>query len=309
MLATLLSASGLCAQAAPDRDGVIAECRDLLAQKHAGEAVSKLRSYLAMYPDSAQASYLFAYALYAANQPQASLDAYTQAARLRRPSPTDLMAVSADYILLQDYNDAARWLTQVIATEANNVLAWYYLGRSRYLLQQYSEATTAYLHVLQLSPHHVRAQVGLGLVQEAQGKPEQAMQAYRTAQQWQEQEAVPDAQPLLAAGELAFHQGDLQTSLSSLQAAESLSHSNPRIEEDLGRLYQRLARYADAETAFRHAETFAPDAPSLHFLHGNALLRLGRRQEAQEEFRRAKDLFGTVSTSEVPNFDGGPSGP
>lgn len=302
LLLSCTSFLGQTSSAVPQQDAV-AHARELLQSGQAREAVQVLQSYLQTHADSAEGSYLLAYALYSAHEPRLSLQQYTEAAKLSSPSATDLMAVSADYILLADYSDAARWLTQVTQMEPTNSLAWYYLGRSYYLEQHYPEAAKAFSQAQQLRPQYVRAAVGQGLVEEAQGDVKEAMATYQKAQSWQAAAPVKDAQPYISAGELALKQGDLPEALKDFVEAKQLSHGNPHVGEDLGRVYERMNRNAEAEHELLEAEKAAPDAGTLHFLRGTALERLGKKDEAAAEFARTKQLLGTKANSSAENFD------
>jgi tetratricopeptide (TPR) repeat protein len=286
-----------------ERDQVIAQIRLQLQTGHAAEAVPELKSYLVAHPDSAQATYLLGYAYYSLQQPKLSLEQYTRGAQLRAPSVADLFAVSADYILLEDYADAAKWLTQVIALEPDNALAWYYLGRSKFFQQEYPDATHAFASAIEHKAEFVRAEVGQGLIEEALGKPDEAMRCYLTAQTWDQHSGNHDEQPYISTGELQLKQNQLNEATASMLEAQSISHTNPRVLEDLGRIYERSGKYAEAETALREAETLAPDASTSHFLRAKALQHLGRKAEAEEEFKRTQQMFSTRSNKATENFD------
>jgi tetratricopeptide (TPR) repeat protein len=308
VLATLLVAAthpsiSAAGQQLSEQDQVIAKVRLQLQTGHAAEAVPELHSYLAANPDSAQATYLLGYAYYSLHEARLSLEQYTRGAQLRAPSAADLFAVSADYILLEDYADAAKWLTQVTALEPDNALAWYYLGRSLFFQQDYTAAARAYANAFEHKSEFVRAEVGQGLVEEATGKPDEAMRSYLTAQTWDQHSGNQDAQPYISAGELQLKQNQLTQALASMIEARSISRTNPRVLEDLGRIYERLGRYAEAETTLHEAESLAPDASTLHFLRGRALQHLGRKTDAEAEFERTQQILAAHSNKATENFD------
>lgn len=74
------------------------------------------------------------------------------------------------------------------------------LGRAYYTRSRIPKAKKAFLIVLDLDPHHAKAENNLGLIFESEAKPEEAMQAYRKATEWQEQSAHPSEQPHLNLG-------------------------------------------------------------------------------------------------------------
>ena len=284
-------------------DDALAQCRALVQGGRAADAVPLLQAYVAKRPESVPATYLLAYAYFATKEPRLSLELYTRGASLRAPSAGDLMAVSADYILLKDYADAAKWLTRVTSMQPTNVVAWYYLGRALHLSGRYPEALDAFTHALTQRPHYIRAEIGIGLTKEAQGDDAGAMEAYSTAMQWQEGTAQQDAQPYLSAGELLLKLGKNDQALQHLKTAASFSHENPRVLEDLGKVYERIGRYKDATTALEQAEQLAPGSSTVHFLLGTAYQRQGRKPEADKEFGLASGLLSTSSNQATENFD------
>ena len=56
----------------------------------------------------------------------------TPGAKYRRQDAADLRIVGSDYVLLGGYGDADKWFTKAAELEPNNVLGWYYLGRTKY---------------------------------------------------------------------------------------------------------------------------------------------------------------------------------
>ncbi len=58
----------------------------------------------------------------------------------------------------------------------------------------------------------------------------------------------------------------------------------------LGRLYQRRGKNREALIALDAAEKLVPDNQNVHFVRGQVLLRLGRREEAQAELATSRKL-------------------
>jgi Flp pilus assembly protein TadD len=58
----------------------------------------------------------------------------------------------------------------------------------------------------------------------------------------------------------------------------------------LARLYQRQGKNREALTALDDAEKLVPDNKNVHFMRGQVLLRLGRREGAQAELATSKKL-------------------
>jgi Flp pilus assembly protein TadD len=70
-------------------------------------------------------------------------------------------------------------------------------------------------------------------------------------------------------------------------------HNNPRMPVsllELGRLYQRQGKNREALTFLNSAEKLAPDNQNIHYIRGQVLLRLGRREEAHAELATSQKL-------------------
>ena len=277
--------------------------RDLILQKHFEEAQTSLEQYIASHPESSEPHYLLGYVLYSTKQANASLEQYTAAAKLRKPTAEDLMVVAADYILLEDYADASHWLSIVTDWQPTHRLAWFYLGRSLYFQSEYGRAEKAFNQVLALDPHNIRAKLNLGLTHEAEEQPTQALFEYQQAIAWQQSLAVQDPQPYLSLGELEFKQGDIQQAASSFRLAERYAAQNPRIFQDLGRAYERLGQLKQAQGEFEKAVALVPNAGSLHFLLGGVYQKQGMTTEAKRQFALASKLLAGHGSKDVLNFD------
>src|SRR5437667_7885554 len=81
------------------------------------EAERALRSYVGRRPNSDDALYLLGFVLYRQNKPAESLAMYTKGAALRRPAGDDLKIVGLDYVMLNDYAHAGKWLEKAVELE------------------------------------------------------------------------------------------------------------------------------------------------------------------------------------------------
>jgi tetratricopeptide (TPR) repeat protein len=284
----------------------LVEARRLLNSTDYIGADRILRQALTRTPDSAEAHFLLGFTLFRERQPKESLAEYTQGARWRDPSPEDLIAVASDYILLEDYTDAARWLNLVTQRAPTMALAWYLLGRTEYNANQPPDAERAFLACLRIDPHDVRAEYNLGLVYEQMGRPEEAMAAYKEAIAWQQNATVKDPQPYLDVGILLRHQDHATEALPYLTTAATLGSLNPMAHQELGLAYEQIGRYDDAVTELKQAIALSPNVESVHFFLGRVYRRIGRASEAAREFAEAAKLSGTKSSNGVPNLDVSP---
>src|SRR5260370_37276625 len=144
-------------------------------------AEGALRRYLLAHTASGDALYLLGYVLHREGKAPESLETYTKAAQLRTPIGDDLKIVGLNYVLLNDYPDAIKWLEKAAEGEPKNKEAWYFLGRAYYTKSRLPEARKAFLTVLELDPRDPKAQQNFGLILTPRAQPDTAMDAYRKA--------------------------------------------------------------------------------------------------------------------------------
>ena len=291
-------ASGQASSAATDP---FQAAHQLLDKKQFAEAEHLLRGYLESHLSSADAHFLLGYTLFREDRPKDSLAEFTTGARFRRPGPSDLKIVGANYVVLGDYTDADKWLTMVVSESPLDAEAWYMLGRTKYNENRFQEAVQAFQKVLDLRLHDVKAENNLGLSYEGLNRLDEAQAAFETAIAWQKDAAVKDEQPYLNLGSLLADRDQLQPALENLQKAAALAPRNPKILEQLGRVYDLLKMPDKAEANLTQAIAFAPDVPGLHFRLGQVYKQLGKRELAQQQFEICQKLNSTHSSSETPN--------
>ena len=249
-----------------------------------------LRNYLALYPRSSDALYLLGFVLNRQNRPVESLNVYTQAAAIAPPTGEDLKIVGLDYVLLDDYTDAIHWLEKAVERDATNVDAWYYLGRACYTTGRQEQAWKAFVRVLDLDPHNVKAKNNLGLILETDGKPESAIDAYRTALAWQEHSPHPSEQPYVNLGNLLMEQGQTKEALALLETAAALAPNNAYCRLTLGMAYRQLGQHQRAQDELEKATQLEPGNARAHYQLGRLYKELHDLDRAQAEFKKTADL-------------------
>lgn len=295
------AAAALLADVGPDSaDAALYRGKALANLKRFSEAESSLRLYCAAHPENPEARYLLGYVLFSQNQPQASLDAYTQAARLHRPLGDDLKIVGLDYVLLNDNEDAAKWLEQAVALDPADVDAWYALGRVRFSQNFFPKARAAFDHVLALDPRNVKAESNLGLLYEADSRPEDAIKAYRQAIAWQRAnssaEIRPTEQPFLNLGILLLARDQASEAEQTLQEAVRITPASASAHGHLGRAYLQREDAAKAQAELAIAVQLEPGNASWHYQLGRALRRLGQTERAKSEFVTAERILAGKSS-------------
>jgi tetratricopeptide (TPR) repeat protein len=285
------------AQSATAAAGVdLSAAREAIRQAHWTEAERLARSYLSDHVASPEGHYLLAFALFRDNKPKDSLAEYTAAAKLQKPTATDLRWVALDYVLLHDYEDADKWMTTSLQWDSHDGDVWYEMGRIKYQENRFAEAVTAFENSLQRIPNLVKAEDNLGLALEGLNEPDKAIAAYRQAIAWQSGVTQKSAQPMLNLGILLSDQGHLDDALPLLLEAETISPDDSKIQASLGKLYLRQGNLASAQAQLEKAAAVDPFSASIHFQLGQVYRKEGKTDMARKEFERASQIDGASSS-------------
>lgn len=268
----------------------------LILAKHYRQAISLLRQLLPTHQNQPEVHVMLAYALFRDNQPADSLREYTRAAQLRPPSSEDLKWVALDYVLLNDYTDAQKWMYQSLQMNRNSADSWYDMGRIEYTQNLFKNAEVCFQHALAVSPRNVDAENNLGLTYEALFRWNDAIAAYRTAIAWQQGSAHPSAEPFLNLGSALLDQNHPEQALPMLQQAAALAPRDGRVLTQLARANFQLGHLADAESELTTALTISPKNAALHFQLGRVLSKEGKTDQAKAEFAKVAALDGAHSS-------------
>ncbi len=284
-----------CTPAPGWKDALVMRAKALIQTKRHAEAEQALREYLKYYDHDADAKFLLGYVLFRQNQPAASLAIYSAAAALQRPQPDDFKIVGLDYVLLNDYPEAMKWLERSVQENPKDAEAVYYLGRAYYNQNWFDKAISTFQQAIKLSPRFGKAHNNLGLALAAQNKLDLAEQSYRQAIRIGEEDGKESEQPYINLAELLIDHTRVPEALELLDAALKIDPSADKIQQLRGRALLIQDRLPEAEAAFRAALALKPDSGPLHYQLGRVLKRLGRNKEAMREFERSKSLMGTRS--------------
>ena len=296
ILAALVLQSGAAQAPHSSPDTPLAEARTLADLGKWSEAEQVIRRYLETRNNSADAHYLLGFILFKKEDPKASLAEYTEGAKYRRPSATDLEVVARDYVLLKDYPDADKWFTKAVEWNPKDSLGWYYLGRTKYNENRFAEAIAAFQQCLKLNPKDVKAEDNLGLSYEGLNRSEEALAAYRNAIAWQANSHVKNAGPFLNLGSLLADGDRIDEGLSNLLEAARLDPRDYRVHRQLGKAYTRLNQLDKARSELETAVELAPQNAPVHFMLAQVYRRQGLMDKAKMENDRYTALVGSKST-------------
>ena len=270
----------------------------LITTSHFAEAEAALRVYVQRNPTSARARYDLGKVLHYENRPKDSLASYTAAAAINPPAMEDLRLVALDYVLLEDYGDAIRWLERALEGDPGNAELWYDLGRTRMMQLDFTAAEAAFKQCLKLSPRLVKAENNLGVTYEAENRSPEAMEAYQAAIAWQRDSGHPSEQPFLNYGTLLIIQNRSGEAVAPLEAAVELAPNDPKCHEQLARALSQSGKdNADrAQKEMLEAIRLDPNNARLHFQLGLMYRRAGKSALAKEQMDLSARLYGTTGT-------------
>lgn len=283
----------------PQLDAALVNAKLLFEKGSTIEAERLTRSYLESHPASPDAHFLLGLILFKQVKAKDSLAEYSAGAKYRNPSAYDLKVVALNYVLLNDYTDADKWLSKSVRMDSHNWETWYYLGRTKYNENRFEEAVNAFQQALRLSPKNVKAEDNLGLSYDGLGRRQEAEQAYRNAIRWQSELLQQDPGPYLDLGILLVEQNRPQDAIPYLQEAVQISPPDPKAHERLGKAYERLDRLAEAQVELEKAVKASPNDGSLHYMLGQIYRRQGLKDKAQAEFEKSTALKSMQSGAQV----------
>ena len=259
------------------------------------ETEAQLRLALKQEPESADLLYKLALVLRLEGKTQESLQTYTQAAALRRPTASELRSVALDYVRLNDYDDAIRWLRVALTLSPRDVEVLYSLGRCLYTQNQFHEAEAAFTEALHVDPGHLKSEENLGLTLSAENRPAQAEVALRTAAKWAEQRHISDPWPYVDLGSFLIDQQQSADALPYLRKALQLDPAAALNHQNLGRALLAIGNSAEGIVELEAAAKITPDDPRIHFQLGHAYRDAGQPEKARVEFDLSKQLYGQHS--------------
>ena len=320
----------------PPLDPILAEARSLADKGMASEAEQRVRQYLAVHPDSANAHFLLGHILFREIQSEARLESqpalqiqaprggvkvfgrnssdakdrdekakaslaeFTAGAKYSAPVAADLKVVAFDYVLLGDYLDADKWLTKMLEWTPDDAQGWYYLGRTKYNENRFAEAISAFEQCLKVDPKNVKAEDNLGLSYAGLGQNEEAARAYQTAIAWQSQLPVKNPGPYIDLGSLLLDNNKPDEAIANLLQAVEISPRDSKSHELLGKAYARLDQLPKAQTELEKALELSPQSSNLHCMLAPVYRKQGLAEKAKLEVDRCAAMHGTHSSPETP---------
>ncbi|HEU5239948.1 MAG TPA: tetratricopeptide repeat protein [Pyrinomonadaceae bacterium] len=261
------------------------------------DAVDAFAEFAHRQPDSIEAAYLHALALYNTSKP---IEAEREARRaVRLNSGAAGVQTLLGIILASRGNanvEAADLLSQAVALDPKSFDANFYLGRVQYVMRDFAGAVKSLRAATQLQPHHGEAHFFLGTALEAAGDSDAAMKEYGELIESDRDSVLGK----LGLGALLLKQGKIEEAITALNSAISRDPKNFEAQWALGRALMLAQKFDQAVAALEIAVSISPNRSDAHYQLGLALRRLGRTQEANREFAIVDRLNTEFRTNAVP---------
>jgi tetratricopeptide (TPR) repeat protein len=285
-------------KAAPDAtDALLFEGKSLVNLERYKEADAVLHTYAASHPDSPDALYLLGYVLNREDKPAESLKTYTKAARLSTPKSNDLKIVATDYVLLNDYPSAIKWMRQAIDFDPNNESAWYGLGRCYYSQSSFVDAEKAFRYALKLDPADLLAQINLALTLEMLNEPAKANKEYGNAIALANANPHTDQWPYLDFASFLLEEGKAAEAIPLLEKAIAIAPQCAKCHGKLGRALEATGKKDAAVTELEKAVALDPKDAHLHYALGHAYRSAGMMDKAKKELGTTAKMYASKDGS------------
>lgn len=266
------------------------QAKSLIRKGQTNLAEGDVRQHIKENPSSADGHFLLGYILFLEARAKESLAEYTEGAKYRKPSATDLKVVASDYVVLSDFPDADKWFTRVVEWTPNDKQAWYDLGRTKYNENRFEEAVDAFHRSLQLDPADVKSEDNLGLSYAALGRNDEAAAAFQRAIAMQETTVTKNSGPFLNLGSLLLDLNKTDVAVPLLTKALEISPRDFQPHRELGKAYARLNQLEKAAAEFEKAIDAAPRLAPLHFMLAQVYRKQGFAEKAKVELDRYSAL-------------------
>lgn len=185
----------------------------------------------------------------------------------------------------REIRDAARTTREQLP--ANKSIAQYMeMGAEHFKQRRLMEAKRLYVHVLSSDPQNAEAVSRLGIIAACEGMPLLALKLMTQAA------AISPANASYHTdlGELYRRMGRFAEAEASLRQSLRLDQNNPQVWSNLGLVLLEMGRNAEAAEACRIALSLNPTGPLPYARMGETLLRNGELESARSYFQKALSI-------------------
>ena len=177
-------------------------------------------------------------------------------------------------------------LDPLVKTSPDYVLGWYWRGRALRALQRDDEALASLREAQRRDPKALFVSIGVSEVLRDRGDLQAAMAEVKKALSQDDD----DPGAMTEQAQILLQMGKLDETLVSAKIALLGDPNSPTAHRIIGRVHMAQGKFLEALEAFDEAMRHAPMAIDTHVRRAEALIKLGRRQEAAMELEEIADL-------------------
>jgi Tfp pilus assembly protein PilF len=170
----------------------------------------------------------------------------------------------------------------------NSPLLWFAMGIAHFEDNKYEDAAKAFSRAVELDAKMLPALLYQGMVRVDQGSVSDAFQYYRRALALDDRSAI--AHYLIAQAFSKLSPPDEQEAESHLKRAFLLDPGFQQARLELGKLYLRSNRFAEAAVELEAVIKADPKLPEAYYQLGRAYVRLKKKDEAQAIMAKFESL-------------------
>jgi tetratricopeptide (TPR) repeat protein len=184
------------------------------------------------------------------------------------------------------FHDADIALKRSLSLRPNDPTTLYALAHLKTDQQMPDEAAGYMRQYLAINPNDASAHYGMGRILRLAAKPEEAAKEYQRSI-----DLHPDqTESYYELGEMAVDRQQDDQAEPLLQKVLKRNPEHGGALTAMGIIALRRKDYPEAEEYLRHAIAVAPEYGQAHYQYAMTLMRMGRREEAQQEFAKAAEL-------------------
>jgi Flp pilus assembly protein TadD len=257
------------------------------------DAIAELSKALKLAPDHDQARAMLrdiaktAASEYARAGDKEKALAVMLAAHRAMPRDPDLLFETALAALENRlFADAEQYLLKAIGMRPDFPKATYALARAYLEQNKMQLAEKEMRNYLAARPEDATAQYGLGYILVAEQKLDEARAAFGRSLALQPQQT----ESVFQLGEIALERGDREQAGQYFKKVLDYDPKHAGALADTGLLAFRSGNLDEAQTLLERAVALAPSYQKAHYYYALTLKKLGKKDEAEREFRISTDL-------------------
>lgn len=184
----------------------------------------------------------------------------------------------------KEYVTAEQELLTALRGQPDDQEALYYLGRIYYTQNNFGPAAATFQRLIALAPQSYKAYDNLGLCYEALGKTDEALSAFKKAQEIARALDPAYDWPYSNMAALLLKENRFGEALVAAREAVRLNSKSARNNYLVGKGLTAKGGLLEGVSYLRKAAELDPDDPEPHYLLGRTYQKLGQQAEAEHEY-------------------------